>query len=728
MISTSNVTLRVGKKALFEDVSIKFIEGNCYGLIGANGAGKSTFLRILSGQLEPTNGEVIITPGQRLSFLQQDHFKYDAYPVLDTVIMGNARLYEIMKEKEAIYMKEDFSEEDGVKAAELEGEFATMNGWEAESDAANLLNGLGIETDLHYKQMADLTGAQKVKVLLAQALFGNPDILLLDEPTNHLDLDAIAWLEEFLINFENTVIVVSHDRYFLNKVCTQIADIDYGKIQLYAGNYDFWYESSQLMIKQMKEANKKKEEKIKELQEFIQRFSANASKSKQATSRKRALEKIELDEIKPSSRKYPYIDFRPEREIGNEVLSVENLSKTIDGVKVLDNISFILGREDKVAFVGPNEQAKTVLFKILSGEMEPDEGSYKWGLTTSQAYFPKDNSKEFDNDDTIVDWLTQYSPVKDVTYVRGFLGRMLFAGEDGVKKVRVLSGVDSSVAGVLMSKAIGDQLTCVFVEHGLLRKNEGDEVEAVFGPNGPYKLNFIRVNAQQRFYDKLAGVTDPERKRKIIGEEFIRVFEEEAKKIGKVDYFVQGTIYPDVIESGLGKSAVIKSHHNVGGLPEHVDFKEIIEPLRMLFKDEVRRAGLELGIPENLVYRQPFPGPGLGVRIIGEVTAEKVRIVQDADAIYREEIAKAGIDRTLGQYFAALTNMRSVGCMGDVRTYDYAIALRAVLTSDFMTAESAELPWEVLGKVTSRIVNEVKGVNRVLYDCTGKPPATIEFE
>ena len=440
MISTSNVTLRVGKKALFEDVSIKFIEGNCYGLIGANGAGKSTFLRILSGQLEPTNGEVIITPGQRLSFLQQDHFKYDAYPVLDTVIMGNARLYEIMKEKEAIYMKEDFSEEDGVKAAELEGEFATMNGWEAESDAANLLNGLGIETDLYYKQMADLTGAQQVKVLLAQALFGNPDILLLDEPTNHLDLDAIAWLEEFLINFENTVIVVSHDRYFLNKVCTQIADIDYGKIQLYAGNYDFWYESSQLMIKQMKEANKKKEEKIKELQEFIQRFSANASKSKQATSRKRALEKIELDEIKPSSRKYPYIDFRPEREIGNEVLSVENLSKTIDGVKVLDNISFILGREDKVAFVGPNEQAKTVLFKILSGEMEPDEGSYKWGLTTSQAYFPKDNSKEFDNDDTIVDWLTQYSPVKDVTYVRGFLGRMLFAGEDGVKKVRVLSG------------------------------------------------------------------------------------------------------------------------------------------------------------------------------------------------------------------------------------------------------------------------------------------------
>ena len=440
MISTSNISLRVGKKALFEDVNIKFTEGNCYGLIGANGAGKSTFLKILSGQLEPTSGDVIITPGQRLSFLQQDHFKYDQYTVLDTVIMGNKRLYEIMKEKEAIYMKEDFMDEDGIKAAELEGEFANMNGWEAESDAESLLNGLGIEPDLHYAQMGSLLGAQKVKVLLAQALFGNPDILLLDEPTNHLDLDAIAWLEEFLINFENTVIVVSHDRYFLNKVCTQIADIDYGKIQLFAGNYDFWVESSQLIVKQMKEANRKKEEKIKELQEFIQRFSANASKSKQATSRKRALEKIELDDIRPSSRKYPYIDFRPFREIGNEVLTVEHLSKTIDGEKILDDISFILGREDKVALVGPNERAKTVLFKILSGEMEPDEGSYKWGLTTSQAYFPKDNSAEFDNDDTIVEWLTQYSPEKDVTYVRGFLGRMLFAGEDGVKKVKVLSG------------------------------------------------------------------------------------------------------------------------------------------------------------------------------------------------------------------------------------------------------------------------------------------------
>ena len=450
MISANNVTLRVGKKALFEDVNIKFTEGNCYGLIGANGAGKSTFLKILSGQLEPTNGEVAITPGQRLSFLQQDHFKYDEYTVLDTVIMGNKRLYDIMKEKDAIYMKEEFTDEDGIKAAELEGEFATMNGWEAESDAENLLNGLGIETDLHYKTMKDLLGPQKVKVLLAQALFGNPDILLLDEPTNHLDLDAIAWLEEFLINFENTVIVVSHDRYFLNKVCTQIADIDYSKIQLYAGNYDFWYESSQLMVKQMKEANKKKEEKIKELQEFIQRFSANASKSKQATSRKRALEKIELDDIRPSSRKYPYIDFRPAREIGNEVLTVTNLSKTVDGIKVLDNVSFIVGREDKIALVGSDELAKTTLFKILAGELEPDEGSYKWGITTSTAYFPKDNTKDFDCDDTIVEWLMQFSPEKDVTYVRGFLGRMLFAGDDGVKKVKVLSGGEK--VRVMLSK------------------------------------------------------------------------------------------------------------------------------------------------------------------------------------------------------------------------------------------------------------------------------------
>jgi len=440
MIAASNVTYRVGKKALFEDVNIKFTEGNCYGVIGANGAGKSTFLKILSGALEPTSGEIVLTPGQRLSVLEQDQFKYDAYSVLDTVIMGNQRLYEVMKEKDALYAKPDFSDADGIRAAELEGEFAQMDGWNAEADAETMLNGLGIETDLHHKMMNELKGAEKVKVLLAKALFGNPDILLLDEPTNHLDLVSIEWLEDFLINFENTVIVVSHDRYFLNKVCTNIADIDYGKITLFAGNYDFWFESSQLIVRQQKEANRKKEEKIKELQEFIQRFSANASKSKQATSRKRALEKIELDDIKPSSRQYPYIQFKPNREIGNDVLEVHNLTKTINGVKVLDNISFNLNRTDKVALVGPNELAKTVLMQIIAGEMEPDSGDYKWGLTTSQSYFPKDNTKEFSSEDTIVEWLTQYSPDKDTQFVRGYLGRMLFKGDDGVKKVNVLSG------------------------------------------------------------------------------------------------------------------------------------------------------------------------------------------------------------------------------------------------------------------------------------------------
>jgi len=462
MISANNVTYRVGKKALFEDVNIKFTEGNCYGLIGANGAGKSTFLKILSGSLDTTNGDIVITPGQRLSVLEQDHFKYDDYVVMDTVIMGNERLYQIMKEKDAIYAKEDFSDEDGIRASELEAEFAEMDGWEAESNAAMLLNGLGIDPEYHYSTMKDLGSNIKVKVLLAKALFGNPDILLLDEPTNHLDLDAIAWLEEFLINFENTVIVVSHDRYFLNKVCTHTADIDYGKIQLYAGNYDFWYESSQLLIRQMKEANKKKEEKIKELQEFISRFSANASKSKQATSRKRALEKIELEEIRPSSRKYPYIDFRPDREIGNEVLTVEHLSKTINGEKVLNDISFVMGHDDKIAFVGSNELAKTTLFQILAGELEPDEGNYKWGVTTSQAYFPKDNTSEFDNDMTIVDWLTGYSPVKDVTYVRGFLGRMLFAGEDGVKKVKILSGGEK--VRCLLSKMMISGANCLIFD------------------------------------------------------------------------------------------------------------------------------------------------------------------------------------------------------------------------------------------------------------------------
>ena len=462
MISANNVSLRFGKKALFEDVNIKFTEGNCYGIIGANGAGKSTFLRILTGELEPTSGDVTITPGQRLSFLQQDHFKYDEYTVLDTVILGNKHLYEVMKEKDAIYAKEDFSDEDGIRASELEAEFAEMDGWNAESDAAQILNGLGVPTEFHYTFMKDMDGNLKVKVLLAQALFGNPDILLLDEPTNHLDLDAIGWLEEFLINFQNTVIVVSHDRYFLNKVCTHTADIDYAKIQLYAGNYDFWYESSQLMLKQMKEANKKKEEKIKELQDFISRFSANASKSKQATSRKRALEKIELDEIKPSSRKYPYIDFRPSREIGNEFLTVEGITKTIDGVKVLDNVSFIVGHDDKIAFVGGNTLAKTTLFKILAGEMEPDSGNYKWGITTSTSYFPKDNTKIFDNDYQIAEWLTQFSEIKDATYVRGFLGRMLFAGEDGVKKMRVLSGGEK--VRVLLSRMMIEASNCLILD------------------------------------------------------------------------------------------------------------------------------------------------------------------------------------------------------------------------------------------------------------------------
>ena len=441
MIQASNISLRVGKKALFEDVNIKFTEGNCYGIIGANGAGKSTFLKILSGRLEPTTGEISITPGQRLSFLEQDQFKYDDQIVLDTVIQGNQHLYDVRQEKDAIYAKPDFSDEDGIRASELEAEFADMDGWNAESDAETLLNGLGVSTENHQKKMSELPGALKVKVLLARALFGNPDILLLDEPTNHLDLDAIGWLEEFLINFENTVIVVSHDRYFLNKVCTHIADIDYGKIQLYSGNYDFWYESSQLILKQRKEENKKKEEQIKELKEFISRFSANAAKSKQATSRKRALEKIQLDDIRPSSRKYPFIDFRPKREIGNEVLTVDGITKTINGKKVLDNVSFVVGHDDKIAFVGGNEAAKTALFEILSGNMEPDSGDYKWGVTTSQSYFPKDNSKIFDGNDMIIaDWLTQFSEIKDATYVRGFLGRMLFKGEDGNKKMKVISG------------------------------------------------------------------------------------------------------------------------------------------------------------------------------------------------------------------------------------------------------------------------------------------------
>ncbi|WP_026568693.1 ATP-binding cassette domain-containing protein [Sediminibacillus sp. JSM 1682029] len=442
MINVSNVSLRYGDKKLFEDVNIKFTAGNCYGLIGANGAGKSTFLKVLSGEVEPQTGHVSLGPDERLAVLKQDHFEYEEYEVLKTVVMGHERLYQIMQEKDAIYMKPDFSEEDGMRAAELEGEFAELNGWEAESDAAVLLKGLGIGEDLHTKQMADLTGSEKVKVLLAQALFGNPDILLLDEPTNHLDIHAIQWLEEFLINFENTVIVVSHDRHFLNKVCTHIADVDYGKIEIYVGNYDFWYESSQLALKMAQEANKKKEEKIKELQNFVARFSANASKSKQATSRKKMLDNITLDDIKPSSRRYPYVAFTPGREIGNDLLRVEGISKTIDGEKVLDNVSFTMNKDDKIALVGKNEIAKTTLLRILMGEIEPDEGTYKWGVTTSQSYFPKDNTEYFKNGDlNLVDWLRQYSPEDQTeTFLRGFLGRMLFSGEEALKKSNVLSG------------------------------------------------------------------------------------------------------------------------------------------------------------------------------------------------------------------------------------------------------------------------------------------------
>ncbi|WP_421378680.1 ABC-F family ATP-binding cassette domain-containing protein [Bacillus salacetis] len=442
MIQVSDVSLRFGDRKLFEDVNIKFTPGNCYGLIGANGAGKSTFLKILSGEIESQTGNVSMTPGERMAVLKQNHFEYEEHEVLKVVIMGHARLYEVMQEKDAIYMKADFSDEDGMRAAELEGEFAELNGWEAESEAAILLKGLGIGEELHSKKMEDLTGGDKVKVLLAQALFGKPDVLLLDEPTNHLDIAAIQWLEEFLINFENTVIVVSHDRHFLNKVCTHIADLDFGKIQIYVGNYDFWYESSQLATKMAQDQNKKKEEKIKELQAFIARFSANASKSKQATSRKKLLDKITLDDIRPSSRKYPYVHFKPEREIGNDLLRVEGISKTIDGVKVLDNVSFIMNKDDKIALVGSDEIAKTTLFKILAGEMEPDSGSYKWGVTTSQAYFPKDNSEYFEgNEPNLVEWLRQYSPNdQSESFLRGFLGRMLFSGEEVMKKPTVLSG------------------------------------------------------------------------------------------------------------------------------------------------------------------------------------------------------------------------------------------------------------------------------------------------
>ena len=502
MINVLNVSLRYGSRKLFEDVNIKFTPGNCYGVIGANGAGKSTFLKILSGEVEPNTGEVIIAPNTRMSVLSQDHYKYDEFPVLETVIMGNERLHTIMKEKDALYAKPDFSDEDGIKAAELEGEFAELNGWEAESEASSLLQGLGIGTDAHYKLMSELTGAEKVKVLLAQALFGNPGILILDEPTNHLDIKSINWLQTFLGDFEGTVIVVSHDRHFLNEVCTHMADVDFGKIKLYVGNYDFWYESSQLATQMAKDQNKKKEEKIKELQDFIARFSANASKSKQATSRKKLLEKITLDDIQPSSRRYPFVGFKPEREVGNDILVVEGLSKTVDGVKVLDNVSFRVNKDDKIAFVG-NEIAITTLFKIINGEMEPDAGEFKWGITITKAYFPKDNS-EFFNDCTLslVDWLRQFSEEKSESYIRGFLGRMLFSGEEALKEANVLSGgekVRCMLSRMMLSSAN------VLILDGPTNHLDLESITAVNNGLKDYNSNVLFASHDHQFVQTVAN-------------------------------------------------------------------------------------------------------------------------------------------------------------------------------------------------------------------------------
>ena len=441
MLQVTNVGLRFGDKELYKDVNLKFTKGNCYGIIGANGAGKTTFLKILAGDIEPNTGSVSITEKERMSVLRQDHFKYDEETVLDVVIMGHERLYQIMKEKDALYMKEDFSEEDGIKAAELEGEFAELDGWDAETNAEKILMGLGIEKDLHYKQLKELEGGEKVKVLLAKALFGKPEILLLDEPTNHLDFQSINWLNNFIMDLEDSiVIVVSHDRHFLNQICTNIVDVDFGKIQMYVGNYDFWYESSQLALQLQKDQNKKTEEKIAQLKEFIARFSSNASKAKQATSRKKQLDKLQVEDIQPSRRRYPYVGFTPEREIGNEVLEVEGLTKTVDGVKVLDNVSFRLDREDKVAFMG-DEIAITTLFNILMGEEEADAGTFKWGVTTSQSYLPKNHNEFFDGCEySLVDWLRQFSEEKSESFIRGFLGRMLFSGEEALKQAHVLSG------------------------------------------------------------------------------------------------------------------------------------------------------------------------------------------------------------------------------------------------------------------------------------------------
>ncbi len=503
MITVTNLSLQFGGRKLFSDVNIKFTPGNCYGVIGANGAGKSTFLKILSGEIESTTGEVSVAPGVRMSVLKQDHFQYDEHQVLETVIMGNARLYEIMKEKEALYAKTEFTDEDGIKASELECEFAELDGWEAESEASSLLQGLGISTEMHDKKVKELSGNDKIKVLLAQALFGKPGILILDEPTNHLDIKAIAWLEEFLIEFEGTVIVVSHDRYFLNKVCTNMADIDFGKIKLYVGNYDFWYESSQLALQMMKDQNKKKEEKIKDLQEFIARFSANASKSKQATSRKKLLEKISLDDIQPSNRRYPYVGFKPEREVGNNILTVEGLSKTIDGIKVLDNISFTVGKDDKIAFVGENEIAITTLFKILMGEMEPDSGEFKWGVTITTAYFPNDNSEFFNDVElNLVDWLRQFSEEKSESYLRGFLGRMLFSGEEALKKAKVLSGGEK--VRCMLSKMMLSTANVLVLDQPT-NHLDLESITALNNGLGDYKSNILFTSHDHQFIQTIAN-------------------------------------------------------------------------------------------------------------------------------------------------------------------------------------------------------------------------------
>lgn len=503
MITATNISLRYGDQKLFEDVNLKFTEGNCYGVIGANGAGKSTFLKILSGQIEPNTGDISIAKDVRLSVLKQDHYQYDDKVVLGTVISGNPRLYEIMKEKDEIYAKADFNDEDGIRAAVLEGEFADLNGWEAESEAATLLQGLGISGDLHDKTMAQLQGSEKVKVLLAQALFGHPGVLVLDEPTNNLDLQSVKWLEEFLINFEGTVIVVSHDRYFLNKVCTHICDVDFGKIKMFMGNYDFWYESSQLALQMARDQNKKKEDKVKQLQEFIARFSANASKSKQATSRKKILEKITLDDIQPSSRKYPYVAFKPEREVGNDILTIENISKTIDGVKVLDNVSFGVLKGDKIALVSPNEVVNTTLIKILTGEMEPDSGSYKWGVTISKSYFPKDNS-EFFNDVqlNLVDWMRQFSKDQTESYVRGFLGRMLFSGDETQKKVKVLSGGEK--VRCMLSRMMLNEANFLLLDQPT-NHLDLESITALNNGLADYKSNIIFTSHDHQFVQTIAN-------------------------------------------------------------------------------------------------------------------------------------------------------------------------------------------------------------------------------